>query len=216
MSGTLDQWIAAQRQAIVAHWQQWGVPPAVAIEGPHVLGPLYGGPEGRASLWSDLAGPRVGAAKVQRTGAVTSLWVDPARDDYVELFRHFLQTVCGVDAVRLTEHHDVDHMYNRERARNFGYRLVRMFPIGKSPNRSHGAGYEKAMTASDLGRRRKVMKLMDEVSTMKFFGIASPSAHRQLTPAQQAHIASMATTFDLAVEQIEGGVNNLMGRAHGG
>lgn len=215
MSGNLEHWIATQRSAIVANWREWDVPPAVAIEGTHVLGPNYGGPEGRASHWSPLAGAKPGIAAVQRTGSVVSLWITPASDSYVDLFRTFLSSVCDIDDSRLTTDYDVDHMYNRERARNFGYGFVRMFPILKSANRSHGAGYEKAITSADSGRKRKVMKLMDEVSTMKFFGIASPSSRRALTPVQQAHLGNMASTFGLSIEEIETGVSNLMGRAQG-
>lgn len=210
---TLDGWIAEQRAAIVANWRLWAVPPAVAIEGTHLLGPGYGGPEGRATVWQPLADADPRSAMVQRTGAVVSLWVDPRKAAYVDLFRQFL-THHRVEAEQLTDRYDVDHMYNRERAINFGYVLVRMFPIAKGANRSHGAGYEKAMTASDIGRRRKVMKLMDEVSAMKFFGVPSPSKRGGLSPGQQAHVGTMAALFDLTAEQIEQGMNGLMRRAH--
>lgn len=213
MKANLENWIGAQRQAIIANWQQWDVPPVVAIEGTHVLGARSGGPEGRVSQWMDLPGVDAQRARIQQTGLVRSLWVDPADNGYVDIFRRFLDRY-QVDSATLTARFDVDHMYNRERACNFGYRLVRMFPIIKSANRSHGAGYEKAMTASDLGRRRKIMKLMDEVSAMKFFGIGSPSSRTGLSVQQRAHVADMAKTFELSIEQIESGIQNLMERAH--
>ena len=211
----LDSWIAAQRASMVANWRSWGVPPVVAIEGQHVLAGAMGGPEGQATSWLPLANVDPQSALVQQAGTVLSLWVDPKKNNYVDLFERFLGSHCGIDGDGLTASYDVDHMSTRERAINFGSTLVRMFPIPKGPNRSHGAGYEKAMTASDIGRRRKIMKLMDEVSTMKFFGIGSPSATRGLTDSQRAHMGAMAGTFGLSPEQIEEGVNNLMGRAHG-
>jgi hypothetical protein len=214
MHQDLGGWVAAQRDAIVANWRRWDVPPIVAIEGPHVVGTTYGGPEGRATSWVPLGNTPSNVAMIQLTGAVTSLWVDPAKNNYVDLFRKFLKDHCHVDDSQLTKDFDVDHMYNRERAKNFGYGFVRMFPIRKGPNRSHGAGFEKAMTASDIGRRRKVMKLMDEVSTMKFFGILSPSSSKGFSAVQRAHMRTMADLFDLTIEQIEEGVNGLMQRAH--
>lgn len=216
MQSDLDNWITIQRNAIIANWRGWGIPPAVAIEGVHVLGLNYGGPEGRATKWLPVAGYDPSVAIMQITGLVKSLWVDPRRNNYVEIFRKFLSEHCRVDPGELTKNHDVDHMYNRERAVNFGYAFVRMFPIPASANRSHGAGYEKAMTESDIGRGRKVMKLMDEVSTMKFLGILSPSTRRGLSKEQREHVKAMADLFDLTVEQIEDGIDSLMSRAHGG
>lgn len=215
MQSGLENWITIQRNAIIANWREWGIPPAVAIEGTHVLGLGQGGPEGRATKWLPMVGYDSSIAMVQVSGLVKSLWVDPRRNNYVEIFRKFLSEYCGVDPVDLTKRHDVDHMYNRERAVNFGYSFVRMFPIPVGANRSHGAGYEKAMTESDVGRRRKVMKLMDEVSTMKFLGILSPSTRRKFSIQQREHVKAMADLFDLSVDQIEDGINNLMGRAHG-
>ncbi len=214
----LEGWIGAQRQAIIANWKQWDVPPVVAIEGIHVLGSSYGGPEGRATRWLPLqtgsAASAVGAM-IQRTeGGVMSLWIDPALDNYVDLFRTFLEQHAKVDHSDLSVRYDVDHLYNAARARNFGYKLVRLFPIPASINRSHGAGYEKAMTAADVGRRRKVMKLMDEVSTMKFFGIRSPRKNGKLSATQRQHLDKMATEFGLAPGAAVDGASGLMDRAH--
>ncbi len=213
MAIALDSWIAAQRAQIVTNWQQWGTPPAVAIEHMDVLGASYGGHEGRNSGWAGLRSIPGAEAMVQQTGPLASLWVNPASDRYPEYFRLFLREQ-GVDASALTGAYDVDHLYNRERAINFGYRLVRLFPVKPTPNRSHGAGYEKAMTQADIGRSAKVMKLMDEVSAMKFFGLRSPSIRAAPTPEQLAHMHIMASLFGLSVAQIQQGVTNLMARAH--
>lgn len=211
---TLDAFLAAQRQAMVTNWKDWGVPPVVAIESLTVFGKGLGGPEGRATTWHNLTGTGTGAMIQRTTGGVQSLWVDPALTNYVDLFRTFLSDHAKVDASALSVNHDVDHLYNAARARNFGYKLVRLFPIPYRINRSHGAGYEKAMTDSDIGRHRKPMKLMDEVSTMKFFGIKSPRKSGKLTAAQKQHMERMAKAFDLPVEAITGGAKGLMDRAH--
>jgi len=211
----LEDWITAQRNAIIANARGWDTPPAVAMMGTQWLGLDYGGYEGRSTRWNPLAGVDPQVAMVQETGVVTSLWLDPRKSNYVSLFRTFLTQHCGVDASGLTNENDVDHMFNRERAIQFGYAYVRMFPIPPGPNRSHGAGYEKAMTAADEGRRAKVLKLMDEVSFMKFFGILSPSVNGGFSASQRGHMQAMADIFDLPVEQIEQGVSGLMSRAHG-
>lgn len=210
----LEAWITAQRRAMIANWKKWDVPPVVAIDGTHVLGATYGGPEGRATQWLSLDSA-CGGAMIQRSeGGVQSLWVDPAREDYVDLFRTFLAEHARVDHRDLSVRYDVDHLYNAARARNFGYKLVRLFPILSAINRSHGAGYEKAMTASDIGRRRKVMKLMDEVSTMKFFGLKSPRKSGTLTADQRAHLERMAQEFGLPPGAATDGAAGLMDRAH--
>lgn len=214
MSDKLLNLINAERQKILTNWQRWDVPPVVAIENTSVLGPTYGGYEGRATHWIPLGKVSATAAMVQVVGDLKSLWVDPKSSSYVEYYRTFLADLFDVDATDLTKNFDIDHMYNRERAINFGYSYVRMFPIVKSANRSHGAGYEKAMTESDIGRRRKIMKLLDEVSTMKFFGVPSPRKSAALTGVQQTHADNMAKMFDLSKEQIEEGISSLMARAN--
>ena len=209
----LSTFIASQRQAMVANSKRWNMfPPLVALKSLAVLGPSLQGDEVRASTWKPLGKTN---AVVQRTqGGVISLWVDPAADNYVDQFRKFLTEHAKVDDSDLTKQHDVDHLFNRERAIKLGYNLVRLFPVPYRVNRSHGAGYEKAMTGSPQSSGRKSVKLMDEISYMKFFGIKSPSKSGKLTKAHEQHLRNVSKTYELPEDAIFEGAKNLVNRAH--
>ncbi|MDJ0643785.1 MAG: hypothetical protein QNJ15_13305 [Erythrobacter sp.] len=208
----LPVFISAQRQAMVANWKKWDVSPMVAFKNLGIFDPSLSGSEVRATSWQPLGKT---SAVIQRThGGVLSLWVDPAADNYVDQFRKFLTEHAKVDDSDLTKQHDVDHLFNRERAIKLGYKFVRLFPVPYRVNRSHGAGYEKAMTAAASAKNPKQMKLMDEVSIMKFFGFKSPRKSGKLSKDQDQHLRNMAKTHGLPEELIFGGVENLMDRAH--
>lgn len=97
-----------------------------------------------------------------------------------------------MDENRLSERYDVDHLYNRERAIHFGYAYVRMFPVLIEANRSHGGGYEGAITEADAGWRVKKLRLMDTVSMRKLHSALSPRVGGSFSIAQQATIAEIA------------------------
>ena len=211
MATSLDRWITVQREALMAYARRWGAPP-VALMNMASLANLARA-DGTGGAWTPLPGVDAGSAMAFRTEAEASLWVDPRSDSYVRYFRKFLETLCGVDASALTTTYDIDHLYNRERAINFGYAYVRMFPVRIGANRSHGAGYEKAITEADLGRRAKLMKLMDTVSMLKLNNALSPRVGGAFTPEQQEVIAKVAAALGISVREVEAEIDAMMSRA---
>jgi hypothetical protein len=147
-------------------------------------------------------------------GEEISLWVNPRSDSYVRYCRSFLTSLCQVDASRLTERYDVDHLYNRERAIQFGYAYVRMFPVLLEANRSHGGGYEAAITKADVGRHVKTMRLMDTVSMLKLHSAHSPRVGGQFSAAQQATIAQIALALEIGAAEVEREIDAMMARAY--
>ena len=91
---------------------------------------------------------------------------DAYRDDYV----FFLRKHHNMHISDLPSSYQVDHLYNRARAREMRLPFVRTVLLPKSVNMSHGAGYEKSRTRSGVGvpgRQRKI----DEIVLMKLWGI---------------------------------------------
>jgi hypothetical protein len=104
----------------------------------------------------------------------TCLWVGTNNDRYRDDYLTFLNVTYQLGLGSISAPYDVDHLYNRSRARVYGLQFIRMALVGYAPNRSHGGAYEKDVTKNEALRERKDMKLMDEVTSMKYFGYLSP------------------------------------------
>lgn len=211
MSTPLESWIAQQREALMTYAQRWGAPPVAVLSMADL--DLLGRSDGTGGAWTPLPRVKPASAMAFRSATQASLWVNPRSESYVNYFRIFLTTLCGVDASMLTVTHDIDHLYNRERAINFGYAYVRMFPVRLDANRSHGAGYEKAITEADLGRGTKTMKLMDTVSMLKLHDALSPRVGGSFTAQQQEAIRQIAEALHITVREVEAEIDAMMARA---
>jgi len=55
--------------------------------------------------------------------------------------------------------YDVDRLYNQSRAQNYALKFIRMVLVDRASNQSHGV---------------RSTKLMDEITSMKYFGFLSP------------------------------------------
>lgn len=212
MQASLESWITQQREALMAYARRWGAPP-VAIMNMADL-ELLARSDRTGGTWTPLPHVRPGSAMAFRSETQSSLWVNPGSSSYVKYFRIFLTQICGVDDSTLTTLYDIDHLYNRERAKNFGYAYVRMFPVRSDANSSHGAGYEKAMTDADIGRRAKSMKLMDTVSMLKLHNALSPRVRGSFSPTQQTAIQQIAAALQIPASEVEAEIDAMMGRAY--
>jgi hypothetical protein len=206
MQASLDGWVAQQRKLVMEYARRWGTPP-VAIGSMADLSMLCAG------NWTPVPGARPASAMAFRNGDEASLWVNPRSNSYVRYCRSFLRS-CGIDESRLTERYDVDHLYNRERAIHFGYAYVRMFPVLLEANRSHGGGYEAAITEADAGRRVKKMRLMDTVSMLKLHSALSPRVGQNFSSGQQATIAEIAQALGITPADVEREIEAMMARAY--
>jgi hypothetical protein len=104
----------------------------------------------------------------------TALWVGTANDAYRSDYQLYLNTTYNLNLAKIPATYDVDHLYNRSRARGYGLQFIRVALVVGPANRSHGGAYEKDITANEAMRVRKDMKVMDEISSMKYFGFLSP------------------------------------------
>lgn len=210
MSAVLDAYILRQRQALVGEVGVMGqVPPIVAVLG---LGTLIDFWSRRlpAATFAPLRG--TSNLIVQRGPTGNWLWIDPAYDGYRAAFGTFLETVQGVTAGLSSSYH-VDHVYNRARARQFGYGLVRMALVSGPVNTDHGRNYEKGIGAADRPRRAKIMKLLDAMTELKVFGIQSLRAGASLSDEQLAAAEDAAATYGISAQQARDGIVNMRDRA---
>lgn len=212
MNAELTSYLGRQRQGIATEVAAMGqLPPIVAALDLSVLTEFWSRrPD--AVLFTPLPGFPSGA--VQRGPTANWLWYDPVPDDYRRAFQAFLSSIQKVKAALPSDIH-VDHVYNRTRAKQFGYRLVRMALVAGPVNTDHGRGYEKGMGAADKGRRAKSMKLLDAMTELKVFGVRSLSADAEMNEEQLAAAASAASTYGISVEQAVGGITNMRDRARG-
>lgn len=104
----------------------------------------------------------------------TVLWVGTDNDYYRQDYLRFLNVTYQLGLSSIPAPYDVDHLYNRSRAQIYALRFIRVALVGQGANRSHGGSYEKDITRNEAARSRNSMKLMDEITSMKYFGFLSP------------------------------------------
>jgi len=136
------------------------------------------------------------------------LWVHADNDDYRRDYAKFLREVHKVHD-DLPQQIHVDHLYNRERAKQMQTPFIRLVLVPQAINTSHGAGYEKSRARSGLGRLGREHK-MDEVTLMKLCGIPSPKKGQRLTAEMVVHVHQVAGLYGMSVRDIEAGIKDLM------
>lgn len=127
----------------------------------------------------------------------TVLWAGTNNDDYRDDYLRFLKTKHHCDLPKIPPPFDVDHLYNRARAQMYGLQFIRVALVGHAANRSHGAAYEKDITRNEAQRERRDMKLMDEITSMKYFGFLSPLRDDPREAEIQAYSAFAAAKLGL-------------------
>jgi hypothetical protein len=78
----------------------------------------------------------------------TVLWVATNNDSYRAEYLTFLNATYGLGLSSIPKPYDVDHLYNQTRAKGYGLKYLRLALVGYTPNRSHGAAYEKDLTSA--------------------------------------------------------------------
>ncbi len=136
------------------------------------------------------------------------LWVHADNDDYRLDYITFLHKVHMVLSDLPKEIH-VDHLYNRQRAKQLQTPFIRLVLMPQAINTSHGAGYEKLRGRNRMGKAGRD-HTMDEITLMKMCGIPSPRKGQRLTAEMVAHIHEVAQLYGMNVKDIEEVVKDLM------
>jgi hypothetical protein len=132
----------------------------------------------------------------------TCLWVATSSGTYREDYLGFLRSVHGLQIAAIPSGFDVDHLYNRSRAQIYMLEFIRLALVRGAANRSHGASYEKDLTRNEAARVRKEMKLMDEISMMKYFGYLSPLRSNPRAAEVRAYANFAASQMGLDADEI--------------
>jgi hypothetical protein len=131
-------------------------------------------------------------AYVQNGPCGAMLWMDPIASGYRDTYGRFLRQHWGATRDLTNSGYDVDHVYNRARAKHYGYKFVRMFLVKADANRDHGRAYEKQIGAAERDRFVKIMKLLDGMSELKVLGL--PAVRGGLLTAEHHAAAQHAST----------------------
>lgn len=129
--------------------------------------------------------------------ASTCLWAGTDNNAYRDDYLRFLNATYQLNLARIPANYDIDHLYNRSRAQMYGLRFIRLALVEGRANRSHGGAYEKDITVNEALRVRKDMKLMDEISSMKYFGFLSPLRDNPRDREVRAYAAFAASNMGL-------------------
>lgn len=155
-----------------------------------------------------------GAAFVVSTPTLDSkfLWVatenERYRDDYFQFVRlEYPGTEAEVGGLH------VDHLFNRARARAYALRFLRLALLEGAVNRSHGASYEKDLTTNEAGRRRRDLKYMDEIISMKYFGFLPPLRNDPRESEVSAYAAFAASSLGLDANEVRASIRCLRAKA---
>lgn len=152
-------------------------------------------------------------AHVQHGPCGASLWLDPATDGYRAIYGRFLKAHWGAKSDLTGSGYDADHVYNRARAMQYGYRVVRMLLVRAGPNRAHGSGYEKPLGATEKTRFVKIMKLLDGMSELKTLGLP-PLRDGLVTPEHRQAAMLAAQHYGIPLDAALNTLIEMYGRAH--
>jgi hypothetical protein len=136
------------------------------------------------------------------------LWVNSSNDRYREDYKTFLREFHKLSG-EVPKGLDVDHLYNRDRAKSLGTPFIRTVLAEHTINISHGAGYEKSRSRSGLGAFGRD-HTMDTITLMKLCGMPSPKKGQPLTAEMLAHVHLVAITYGMKVGDLEREIMDLM------
>lgn len=143
-----------------------------------------------------------------------ALWVDTSSSRYVTDYLTFLNTEHGLTIDRVPPPFDVDHLYNAARARAYGLKFVRTALVAHGVNRSHGAGPERDVTKNEALRSPgSGLKLMDELTCMKYFGFLAPLRSDPRDSEVQAYAAFAAAKLGLDAKEVIASIKYLRAKA---
>jgi hypothetical protein len=143
----------------------------------------------------------------------TVLWVATNNDSYRAEYLTFLNATYGLGLSSIPKPYDVDHLYNQTRAKGYGLKYLRLALVGYTPNRSHGAAYEKDLTRNEAARDRRDMKWMDEITSMKYFGFLSPLRDDPRESEVAAYVAFAASKLGLDPVEVRKSIELLRRKA---
>jgi len=143
----------------------------------------------------------------------TVLWVGSYNREYRSDYLHFLNATYQLGITAIPKAFDVDHLYNQSRAQVYGLKFIRMALVGYAANRSHGGSYEKDITTNEAMRERNDMKLMDEITSMKYFGYLSPLRDDPRDSEVEAYAIFAASKLGLDATEIRKSVQYLRQKA---
>lgn len=187
------------------------IPPIVAVLNLGILTDFWGRRATNSASFAAFEGRT--DAFVQNGPCGQMLWMDPVSTDYRATYGRFLKAYWGATTDLTNSGYDVDHLYNRARAKQYGYHLVRMMLVVGDVNRDHGRSYEKQIGAAERNRHVKIMKLLDGMSELKALGLP-PIRDGLLTPAHKAAAQQAAAGYGIPVSSAEQTLRDLYDRAH--
>jgi hypothetical protein len=141
------------------------------------------------------------------------LWVGSFNKEYRRDFLTFLNGQYELGLAAIPKDFDVDHLYNQSRAQVYGLKFIRMALVRCAANRSHGGAYEKDITTNEAARERKDMKLMDEITSMKYFGYLSPLRNDPRDNEIEAYAIFAASRLGLDAAEVRKSVAYLREKA---
>ncbi len=211
----VDSVIEREREGLMAETRIAQCPPFVAVNNMAVVAQYPTALRAKhPAKVSALKGSK-GSAFVVDCPSLKSacLWVATSNDGYREDYLEFLRSVHGLQIAAIPTGFDVDHLYNRSRAQIYMLEFIRLALVKGAANRSHGASYEKDLTRNEAARVRKEMKLMDEISMMKYFGYLSPLRSNPRAAEVRAYANFAASQMGLDADEICASVQYLRRKA---
>lgn len=210
---TLDQIVAARRQALLDRFVRDVFPPLVEADG-------TGGLTGLMHLDEFTPGStpgQLGRRKSQNAAMVpgpagsphaASLWVRGGYGGYRPAYAAFLKANYGLTVTpEALAAYDVDHLLNRARSGNDDV-LLRIEALPLSINRQWGSFLERLASSQHIAGNRRTSRLMSYLIAAKVAGLIPPA-----TLDDQVGIARLAgglSALGLNAVEVRAGLDNML------
>ena len=160
-----------ERQELIRAFDKDLLPPVIAVR---EIDLLLTNPVLNGERLIPVSGIRKGNAYAWFQNGISSCWVRASYGNYRTAYLKYANEFLGFDESKLPQDFDIDHLFNQSRGLKHKEGFLRIFPVAKNINRSHGVVVEGRLTKTEKKRDIKLMHFMTFFAILKILGVKVP------------------------------------------
>ena len=197
-----------ERQELIRAFDKDLLPPVIAVREidllltNHVL---------KGERLIPIPGIRKGNAFAWFQNGVPSCWVRASYRNYRTAYLKYAKEFLGFEESKISQDFDIDHLFNQSRGLKHKGGFLRVFPITKKVNRSHGVVVEGRLTETEKEREIKLMHFMTFFSILKILGVKVPK-NKEDAEKMEIAVNAITATGNWPQELVYQSLSNLLDR----
>jgi len=185
MKVQFEKIIELEKNEIIRAFNKDFLPPVIAIESIELLmetASLNG------TKLQEIDGVRTGNGYIWHYNGTSSCWVKANYKGYRNAYKKYIYQIFEFKE-KIPSEYDIDHLFNQGRGKKLDTGYLRLFPVLKKINRTHGAIFENRVTKSESKRLMKKMHFMTFISFLKILSIIPPKSIDEKDELEKVSVA---------------------------